>query len=137
MATHVDWDQLSRDFEAAWPDDPDGRLERRLIEGEVNGYVNGHFFYGRHYGRVILRLSPTARHEILKLPEAENFERKDKLVPECVVVPPLIFTDLAQLRRWVQRALDYTSSLPAKKARAKKANPPVATGPDSPKKSQT
>jgi hypothetical protein len=73
---------------------------------------------------IVLRLADAARHEMLKLPGVKVFEPNEgRPLREYVRVTPGIFEDDATLAKWMKRAFDYASALPAKqkKPRAKPA----------------
>jgi TfoX/Sxy family transcriptional regulator of competence genes len=104
-------------------------VEKRLMFGFPAAFVNGHMFAGLHEEKLVLRLADAARHELLKLPGANVFEpMPGRPMREYVVTPALVLDDEAALRRWMKRALEYVSSLPAKKAKAARPpNSPTAT----------
>jgi TfoX/Sxy family transcriptional regulator of competence genes len=117
--------ELIARFDAVFP--ADTRAEKRQMFGFPAGFVNGHMFVGLHQESLVLRLADAARHELLKLPGAHVFEpMPGRPMREYVVAPPLVVADDKLLRRWITRALDYASALPAKpkpKARAKAPKP--------------
>ena len=105
------------------------KVSKRLMFGFPAAFVNGHMFAGLHEEKLVLRLADAARHELLKLPGASVFEpMPGRPMREYVVTPALVLDDEAALRRWLKRALEYVSSLPAKKPKAAKATKkPAAT----------
>jgi len=87
-------------------------------------FVGGNMFAGLHEERLVVRLAEDAREELRAIAGAKVFEpMKGRPMAEYTVVPPAMHGRLADLRKWLKRALDYGASLPAKatkKAGAKK-----------------
>ncbi len=72
-------------------------------------------FAGLHEVGMVLRLPDERRAEFLRLRGAEQFEPiPGRVMREYVVVPKVLLNARAQLRPWVEKALAYASSLPAK-----------------------
>ena len=111
--------ELIARFDEVLPPDP--RVQRRLMFGFPAGFVGGNMYMGLHEERFVVRLADAARHELLKLPGTRVFEPTEgRPIREYVVLPALVLDDDTALRRWVKRAFDYASGLPAKTARADK-----------------
>jgi TfoX/Sxy family transcriptional regulator of competence genes len=117
--------ELIARFDAAFPDGPG--VEQRQMFGFPAGFVNGNMFCGLFEAHMLLRLADAARHEMLKLPGAKIFEpMPGRPMREYVTVSPAVLGDPVALARWTKRALDYASSLPPKKPKAKKPGAPKA-----------
>ena len=90
-------------------------------------FVNGNMFMGLHQEDMILRLPEGSRAELLKM-NARIFEpMPGRPMREYVIVPPSLLRDRNKLSSWVQKALEYGSSLPAKAG--KKSSPKTAGKP--------
>ncbi len=75
-------------------------------------------FAGLHEAGMVLRLPDEQRAEFLRLKGAEQFEpMAGRVMREYVVVPGILLEAPAQLRPWVEKALAYVLSLPAKPER--------------------
>jgi TfoX/Sxy family transcriptional regulator of competence genes len=111
--------ELVAKFVAALPADP--RAERRKMFGYPCCFVNDNMFAGLHEERMVLRLDPVARAELLAEPGASVFEpMPGRPMKEYVVVPPAVLASAPLLERWTMRSFSWASSLPPKK-RAKKS----------------
>lgn len=103
-------------FRAALPADP--RVETQQMFGGVAAKVNGRLFAGLFGRSTMLLLSESDRTEALALKGAALFDpmgngrvRSDKvMLPESMMGQP------SELRRWIARAFEAASQLPAKKA---------------------
>lgn len=116
-------------FRAALPKDP--RVETMQMFGGVAAKVNGHLFAGLFARSTMVWLPEEERSEALALEGAAPFDpmgngrRSDK-----VMLPERFMQDPPELRRWIKRAFDAASKLPAKAAKpkpAKKAKKAAAT----------
>ena len=82
-------------------------------------FANGHMFAGLHEAGMVLRLPEEQRAEFLRLKGAKQFEpMPGRVMREYVVVPKVLLNAPQQLRAWVEEALAYVSSLPAKPKKA-------------------
>ncbi len=81
-------------------------------------FAEGNMFAGLHEAGMVLRLPDEQRAEFLRLKGAEQFEpMPGRVMREYVVVPGILLDAPAQLRPWVEKALAYVLSLPAKPER--------------------
>ena len=100
-------------------------------------FVNGNMFMGLHQENMILCLPEDSRAELLKM-NAQIFEpMPGRPMREYVIVPPSLLRDRNKLSSWVQKALEYGSSLPpkaGKKSSKKGADKPAPKKKAIPKK---
>lgn len=108
-------------FLAALP--KDSRVETKAMFGGVAAKVNGNLFAGLFGLSTMIWLPEEARAEALALKGAAPFDpmgdgraRSDK-----IMLPRSFMTDTAKLKKWILRAFDAASKLPAKTAKAKGA----------------
>ncbi|MBL9017148.1 MAG: TfoX/Sxy family protein [Myxococcales bacterium] len=113
-------------FHAALP--RDRRVSTLNMFGGVAAKVNGQMFGGLFARSAIVKLSPTDQQEALALDGAQYFDPmgNGRIMRDTVQLPDSIMDEPDELRRWLQRALDYTVTLPPKK-------PPGAKKPDAKK----
>jgi len=113
--------ELIATFDAVMPGAP---AERRLMFGYPAGFVNGNMFAGVFEDRMHVRLPEHQRNDLIKLGGRAFEPMPGRPMREYVEVPPSIVANRAALSEWINNALNYTVSLPAKKnskkARAKK-----------------
>lgn len=104
-------EELIRLFEEVTPGPP---ATPKKMFGFPAAFVNGNMFMGLHQEDMVLRLPEGARAELLKM-NARMFEpMPGRPMREYIVVPPSVLQDRSKLSSWVQKALEYGSSLPAK-----------------------
>jgi len=78
-------------------------------------FAKGNMFAGLHEAGMVLRLPEEQREEFLRLKDAKQFEpMPGRVMREYVVVPKVLLESPERLRAWVEKALAYVSSLPAK-----------------------
>jgi TfoX/Sxy family transcriptional regulator of competence genes len=119
---------LEQRFDAIVP--RDARVDRRKMFGYPAAFVGGNLFMGLHQESLILRLSEEDRAEFLKLPGASLFEpMPGRPMREYVTVPATMLQHDAALARWIDRSLDYTTSVPAKGPSTKSAKSGAAATP--------
>ncbi|QVL57057.1 MAG: TfoX/Sxy family protein [Simkaniaceae bacterium] len=88
-------------------------IEMRKMFGYPCTFLNGNMLTGLHEENWILRLSEEDRLELSEkggLP----FEPMDRKMREYLLIPQNILKNRNQLNAWVQRAIDFVSSLPPK-----------------------
>ncbi len=97
-------------------------VKRRVMFGYPSATVNGNLFAILMEDRLALRLSPEDRAALLSMAGAAPFEpmhghtwREYAVVPDALVASP------DQLAPWIEKACDYTRSLPPKAAKGKLA----------------
>jgi TfoX/Sxy family transcriptional regulator of competence genes len=104
-------EELIKLFEEATPGPP---ATPKKMFGFPAAFVNGNMFMGLHQENMILRLPEDSRAELLKM-NARIFEpMPGRPMREYVIVPPSLLRDRSKLSSWVQKALEYGSSLPPK-----------------------
>lgn len=104
--------ELEQTFADVFPDDP--RAERRKMFGYPAGFINGNMFSGLWQSDIVLRLDDADRKRITDEFGALQFEPMGRPMKGYVVVPPAIVSNQQQLREWVQRAFEFSGSLPPK-----------------------
>ena len=109
-------------FSAALP--PAAGVELKKMFGCPAGFVNGNMFCGAHQEDILIRLDEPQRENALKRPGFKQFEPMGKPMREYVCVPPEKTADVAYLKRWFMKSLEFASTLPPKekKKRKKKAS---------------
>jgi len=112
-------------FRALLPND--SRVTVRPMFGHTAAFVNGHMFAGTFGTHVFARLNEAGRAELLAVPGATVFApMKNRPMKEYVQMPPALLTEPSAAKQWIARALESTSTLPAKtKGRA---TPAARTG---------
>ena len=92
------------------------RAERRQMFGYPAAFANGNMVTGLHQDDWMLRLDELGRAALAK-DGARAFEpTPGRPLREYVVLPAALRGDPSALARWVKRAFDYTSALPARKS---------------------
>jgi TfoX/Sxy family transcriptional regulator of competence genes len=96
---------------------PDRRdVALRPMFGNLSAFVSGNMFMGVFGEDLLVRLSESDRTELLKVKGAAVFEpMKGRQMKEYVVVPASWRSDPSKIRPWVERSLEWSSRLPAKK----------------------
>ena len=108
-------------FHAALP--KDRRVSTLNMFGGVAAKVNGQMFGGLFARSAIVKLSPADQETALALDGAQLFDPmgNGRVMRDTVQLPDSIMDEPDELRGWLQKAFDYTSTLPAKKAAKKPA----------------
>ena len=126
-------------FHACLPRDP--RVSTVNMFGGVAAKVNGQMFAGLFGRGAIAKLSPPDQRAALALDGAEMFDpmASGRIMHDTVLLPESVLDESDELRKWLRKALAYTSTLPPKARRAvarparvptpKKAQPKPATKP--------
>ena len=110
-------------FESLAPGPP---AQRKPMFGYPAAFMNGNLFASLFQENLIVRLGDVERARLLAIPGAATFEpMPGRPMSEYVVVPRSLHGDPKALRAWIGRALDYASSLPAKKAKKTAAKKPA------------
>ena len=92
----------------------DGLTQRKMF-GETAGFVNGNLVTGLHNGSWFVRLPEEQQAELRALPGSGAFEpMAGRPMRGYVVMPPDVVADDAALRPWIERAVTFGRSLPAK-----------------------
>jgi TfoX/Sxy family transcriptional regulator of competence genes len=92
--------------------------ELRKMFGYSCVFAKGNMFAGLHEVGMVLRLPNEQRAEFLRFKGAKQFEpMPGRVMREYVVVPKMLLIASEELRAWVEKSLDYVSSLPTKAKR--------------------
>lgn len=111
--------ELVRRFEDAVAGLPGAEL--RKMFGYPAAFVNGNMLGGLFQDSMMLRLSPDDLARFRADTGAELFEpMPGRVMREYAVVPPAILGSKSRLRPWLEKALAYTTSLPAKPPKIRK-----------------
>ena len=115
-------------FRALLPSDP--RVTVRPMFGQTAAFVNGQMFAGTFGSHVFARLDESSRAELLTEPGATAFApMKNRPMKEYVQLPSEMLSDTGAAKQWIARALQWTSTLPAKTTgRAKPVASPAKAG---------
>lgn len=91
----------------------DGVSERRMFGG-IAFLLNGHMACGVQDDRLMLRLGPAGAAAGLRQPHTSPMDFTGKPLSSMLYVERVGWQDDAQLRRWVDEAVRFASSLPPK-----------------------
>ena len=112
-------EELVAMFDEAMPGPP---AAKRKMFGFPAGFVNGNMFMGLFEDRMILRLPPALREELIQIHGGKPFApMAGRVMKEYVVLPEALIRDREQLSSWVGKALVYGESLEPKKTKTKPA----------------
>lgn len=102
-------------FHAALPQDP--RISTVNMFGGVAAKVNGQMFAGLFGRGAIVKLSPTDQRDALALDGAALFDPMGtgRVMRDTVLLPEQVMDEPDELRAWLRKALDYTTTLPVKR----------------------
>ena len=87
--------------------------EMRKMFGYPCSFLNGNMFTGLHEENWVLRLSELDREEIKKQ-GAQPFVPMGRTMKEYVLLPDVIKENSKDLQSWIQRSIEFVSSLPPK-----------------------
>ncbi len=110
-------------FQATMETFPDA--QKRKMFGYPCCFVNGHMFTGLHEQNWIVRLSEEDRLKLISAYKAQIFEpMPGRQMKEYIALPKTIIGDTKLRARWINRSLEYATSLPpkVKKLRKKRTN---------------
>src|SRR5262245_37581752 len=107
-------------FQACLPSDP--RVSTVNMFGGVAAKVNGQMFAGLFGRGAIVKLSASDQQVALALDGAEMFDPmgNGRIMRDTVFLPESVMDEPDELRAWLRKAFEYTSTLPAKKKRPKR-----------------
>lgn len=88
-------------------------VEKKMFGG-LAFMVRGHMTVGIVGDELMVRVGKDAHEEALAQPHTREMDFTGKPMTGMVYVGPEGFADYTDLRDWVQRGLDFTSSLPPK-----------------------
>lgn len=112
-------------FLGALPKDP--RLSTIRMFGGLCSLVNGNMAAGLFARSVFVTLDDAGQREALALDGAEPFDPMGtgKAFAGRVMLPETILDEPAELRTWLQRAVDYTATMPPKKKKKQATTSPA------------
>jgi len=97
-------------------------VEKRMVGG-LSFVVNGSMCCGVTDTALMVRVGREGREEALAQPHARPMKFAGRTVAGLVCVNPGGYRTESALAKWVQRGLDFVSTLPAKKPRARRPRP--------------
>jgi len=102
-------------FRDCLPRDP--RVSTVNMFGGVAAKVNGQMFAGLFARGAVVKLSETDQKAALAIDGATMFDPmgNGRVMRDTVFLPESVMVEPDELRAWIQKALDFTASLPAKK----------------------
>ena len=89
-------------------------IEEKKMFGGIGFLLNGNLLVGVWKDSLIVRLGPEKGDEALKEPHVSEFNITGRSMKGWVLVAPQGVEDDDQLRGWVQRAVTFVGTLPAK-----------------------
>jgi TfoX/Sxy family transcriptional regulator of competence genes len=94
----------------------------RQMFGYPSYFINGNMFAGLFGDKLLLRLSDADLVEILKIhPDAKVFEpMPGRAMKGYVALPRSVYSNDAAFEKLLNKSIEYVSSLPPKKTKAKK-----------------
>ena len=116
-------------FLAAVPKDP--RVSTLKMFGGIAGLVNGHMFGGLFARSIVAKLSEADQKLALALDGSEPFDPmgNGRIMKDSVLMAEEVMDEPEVLRAWLQRAFDFTVTLPLKEKKEKKPKPAKAAKP--------
>jgi TfoX/Sxy family transcriptional regulator of competence genes len=90
-----------------------GLVEKKMFGG-FGFLLNGNMCCGVSGDEMIVRLDPTATEKALKKPHLRLFEVGGRTMKGWILVHPAGLATEAALSKWVETAVSYAGSLPAK-----------------------
>ena len=90
-----------------------GYSERRMF-GSACFMVNGNMCVGTWRGSLIVRLDKMAHHETLAEPHTRVADMNGRVMRGWALVEPAGIESNCQLNTWLDRAVNFAASLPAK-----------------------
>ena len=100
-------------FETLLPTDE--RIVIRPMFGHKAAFVGGNMFTGTFGKHVFVRLDEPSRVELLRVAGAKPFEpMKGRPMTEYVQLPESFLSEAPKAKAWLERALHWAMTLPAK-----------------------
>ncbi len=97
-------------------------VERRMVGG-LSFMVNGSMCCGVTGTALMVRVGPGARDRALAQPHARPMKFAGRPLSGFVCVDPAGYRTDAALAKWIQRGIDFVSTLPAKKPATSRPRP--------------
>ncbi|MGE0399448.1 MAG: TfoX/Sxy family protein [Kofleriaceae bacterium] len=106
----------------------DKRIQTLQMFGAAAAKVNGHLFGGLFARSFMVKLGEQDYTDALALDGAEKFDPmgNGRVMSNSVLMPESLMDDPDEMTAWLQKALDYNLSLPAKAAKPAKTKPASA-----------
>ncbi|MCE5258925.1 MAG: TfoX/Sxy family protein [Chloroflexi bacterium] len=96
------------------------QLEQRMMFGYPCAMVNGYLTTGIFADRMFVRLDKLSADELLAVPGAASMEPSPGRIMKGYVLLPEDIRTSPKVHVWLQRAIDYSSSLPRKVKKSRK-----------------
>ncbi len=97
-------------------------IERKTLFGYPCGFVNGYMTVGLHADDFFVRLPPEEQAPLLKLRGGGHLEvMPGRPMTEYVILPASVRVKKAELKKWVERAVDHARRMPPKAKKAKRS----------------
>jgi TfoX/Sxy family transcriptional regulator of competence genes len=90
------------------------KIEEKKMFGGVGFLLNGNMLVGVWKSSLIVRLGPELGAESLKLPHVKEFDVTGRPMTGWVIVEPEGLESDEQLSHWIERAMGFVATLPAK-----------------------
>jgi TfoX/Sxy family transcriptional regulator of competence genes len=97
-------------------------VEKKMVGG-LSFMVNGSMCCGLTSIAFMVRVGPAAYEQVLALPHARPMEFAGRPLAGFVYVDPGGYRTDTALAKWIQRGIDFVSTLPAKKPAARRPRP--------------
>jgi TfoX/Sxy family transcriptional regulator of competence genes len=91
-----------------------GDLDERKMFGGLAFMHNGHMFSGVLGEQLVVRLGPEAAERALEQPHTAPMDFTGRPLKGYVYVAPAGLRNGEEIRRWLQQAIEFVESLPAK-----------------------
>ena len=96
-------------------------VEFRKMFGSPVYFVNGNMFIGVHGDGIMLRLQEEDQQKLYdEYDEAAPFTPNGRRMREYALIPPVVYDDEIEFRKWLDISYSYVSSLPKKEKKEKK-----------------
>jgi TfoX/Sxy family transcriptional regulator of competence genes len=106
----------------------DKRIKTLQMFGAAAAKVNGHLFGGLFAKSFMVKLGDTDHATALALDGAERFDPmgNGRVMSNSVLMPESLMDEADEMTAWLQKALDYTLTLPPKAVKPAKKSAPLA-----------
>lgn len=95
-------------------------IDRKTLFGYPCGFVNGYMTIGLHADDFFVRLPAEVQAPLLKLKGGGHLEvMPGRPMVEYVVLPAAVRAKKAEVKKWVERAVDHARRMPVKSKKAK------------------
>jgi hypothetical protein len=90
------------------------RIEEKKMFGVVGFLLNGNMLVAVWQISLIARIGPDQYDEVLKTPNVREFDITGRPMKGWIMVEPDGIENDKQLSRWIERAMSFVETLPAK-----------------------